>query len=680
MGKGAAGPLKRAIALFLVTLVLWASPLGPRQTTGMSDTPISGTPADSGAKPTLTLAFPTAFDGLRFGFNGAFINPAVPPDVQVAVGPNHVMEMVNTLAETWTKAGSPVTTLDLHGFFGVSTGDTITDPKLLYDAPSQRWFASIADITSGVVILAASATNDPTGPWRAFSLPASTSCPDNPFLGISADKVTIAANDFSTCPSAGTFAGAQYWIVNKADLLTGANPRYSRLGPDKTTLGVSPVQSLSPTTTQYMVSVSTAPSNTLKLLTLTGTPPGSVTLSTLALSIRPTTAPPKAVQEGTSFTLDTGDGQALGSLWFRGRLWLSLDDACTPAGDTQPRSCLRLILVDTGNGTVKQDFDYSRAAAYYFYPALGIDASGDLVVTFGTSSVAGYPALMVASQLLGDPANTLQSPTVLRAGSAPYSTGCTSGVCRYGDYFGAASDPADPSLVWVAGEYAGASGWVTRIAAVGLTASLTVSYEVRGGGSGYGVPVLYYSYKGIARTAILNATPTTYALDPGTPWNVTDPLGGSSATERWYSPVSGGLAASAQTLRLVYSRQYPVLVQVEPAGAGAVFPPTGWFNASGTLNLTASPGFGWVFVGWNGSGLGSYTGPNATASVTLGGPLVERAEFAPGPFYTQWPFLVGVLGALIALVLLGLYRRRGQERTPPYLPPGPPLPPPPPPG
>jgi hypothetical protein len=472
------------------------------------------------------LALPTAFDGLRYGSNGAFIDQASPPDVQVAVGPNHVMEMVNDLGGIWTRSGSPLATLGLRGFFGAPAGDLISDPKLLYDVPSQRWFASIADLTVGNVVLAVSATSDPTGAWRTYNLPASTPCPDNPFLGITDDKVTIAANDFSSCSSGASLTGTQYWIVNKADLLAGAGPRYTRLGPDATTVSVSPVHSLSATTTQYMVSVSAAPITTLKLQTLTGTPPGTVIISTLTLPIRDTTAPPTAAQGGTSLALDTGDGRALGSLWFKGRLWLSFDDGCTPTGDTQLRSCLRLILVDTANMTVMQDFDYGGAAAYYYYPALGIDASGDMVATFASSSASSYPGLMVASQLLGDPPNTLQSPSALRAGSAPYWIGCTAGVCRYGDYFSAASDPADPSLVWVAGEYSAASGWGTRIAAVGLTASLTVSYEVRGGGSGYGVPLLYYSYKGAKRTAILNATPTTYDLDPGTPWNVTDPLGG----------------------------------------------------------------------------------------------------------------------------------------------------------
>jgi hypothetical protein len=45
---------------------------------------------------------------------------------------------------------------------------------------------------------------------------------------------------------------------------------------------------------------------------------------------------------------------------------------------------------------------------------------------------------------------------------------------RYGDYFGAARDPANPSLVWVAGEagtdVSGGRGWATTVASVSITA------------------------------------------------------------------------------------------------------------------------------------------------------------------------------------------------------------------
>src|SRR4029077_1391140 len=46
---------------------------------------------------------------------------------------------------------------------------------------------------------------------------------------------------------------------------------------------------------------------------------------------------------------------------------------------------------------------------------------------------------------------------------------------RYGDYFGAARDPSDPTVVWVAGEtgtaIVGTRGWATVVASVSVTAA-----------------------------------------------------------------------------------------------------------------------------------------------------------------------------------------------------------------
>ena len=49
------------------------------------------------------------FEGLHFGTNGPYTNRLTPPDVQLAVGPNHVVEMVNVLGRISTKQGVAVT-------------------------------------------------------------------------------------------------------------------------------------------------------------------------------------------------------------------------------------------------------------------------------------------------------------------------------------------------------------------------------------------------------------------------------------------------------------------------------------------------------------------------------------------------------------------------------------------
>src|SRR2546425_9096782 len=122
------------------------------------------------AAPKPDAAVPVfSFERLHFGTNGPYTNHLTPPDVQVAVGPNHVVEMVNVLGRISTKQGVEVQTFPLDTFFGVPSTDFISDPKVHFDTASGRWFTSITDVTTGRVLLEVSKSDDPAGLWNAYS-------------------------------------------------------------------------------------------------------------------------------------------------------------------------------------------------------------------------------------------------------------------------------------------------------------------------------------------------------------------------------------------------------------------------------------------------------------------------------------------------------------------------------
>src|SRR3989475_4556546 len=259
------------------------------------------------AAPKPDAAVPVfSFEGLHFGTNGPYTNRLTPPDVQVAVGPSRVVEMVNVLGRVSTKQGVEVQTFRLDSFFGVPSTDFISDPKVHFDTASGRWFASIADVTTGSVLLEVSATDDPTGSWNSYRVSTITGCADQPLLGFNDLVVMVSANDFSSCTSANpSYLGVQYWVLNKTDLLSGAAARTISFGPDPTLFSVHPVQSLLSETTQFMVSTGSGPTSTLTLYAITGVPPGLVLVTPQNLGIRATTVPPSAPQLGSRSTLDT---------------------------------------------------------------------------------------------------------------------------------------------------------------------------------------------------------------------------------------------------------------------------------------------------------------------------------------------------------------------------------------
>jgi hypothetical protein len=420
------------------------------------------------------------------GFNGLDqiqSCPCVPPDVQVATGPNLVVEMVNTEGEVFTKQGVSNQTFSLSTFFRAGA-DAISDPKVLFDAPSGRWFTSIVDVTANTVTLGVSSTSDPTGLWVFYSISAGGNLPDQPIIGISDDKVAVAANDFR----GNTFVGSQFWILNKSQLLAGSTVNFFTSGANSGVFSVHPAQSLTSTTTQFMVSDivnhGSLTTTSLRFFSVTGVPgvsTVSVATNNLAVSTIGTLSGgglPGGVEPGTTSTVNTADFRIEDAVWYKNATWVAFDDACTPTGDTQLRSCIRLTKINTtASPQVSQDFDFGISHQYNFYPAVSEDKNGDLLLTYGFSNATVFPSLAITGQLATDPAGSLALPHLLKAGNDVDTS------TRYGDYFGAALDPADPSVVWVAGEYHNSSSgscqsfgscWSTFISSVSMT-GFTVS-------------------------------------------------------------------------------------------------------------------------------------------------------------------------------------------------------------
>src|ERR687885_2536271 len=177
----------------------------------------------------------------------------IPPDIQLAVSSKYVMETVNSEAAIYTKTGNLIKKFGLEFLFNLpsrelSGSHSITDPVLLFDSATnenqsnshnngnsnddnRRWFASISDITTHSIRIAASKTSDPTGIWKTYNFPFESlpnNCSDQPFIAVSADKLAISVNTWSNnCDwsnnnntiSSPKFRGVQFVIADKRDLL-----------------------------------------------------------------------------------------------------------------------------------------------------------------------------------------------------------------------------------------------------------------------------------------------------------------------------------------------------------------------------------------------------------------------------------------------------------------------------
>jgi YVTN family beta-propeller protein len=566
--------------------------------------------------------------GLGFGVSNFY----VPPDPQVAAGPDHIVEMVNLRVMIASRDGTLVQDETMQDFFRVPQSEFLSDPKLQFDGLSNRWFATIFDLSRASVLLAVSSSADPTQRWNVHAYASARGCPDQPILGVAAQVVMLSTNDFTSCQASGTYAGAEYWIINKTGLVQNSSNDFVQRGPDPSLVSVHPVQGYENASTAYMVSVGTGESvsKNVTVFRVTGVPPRPVDITPVPLVIRPFVQPPKASQRAASYRIDTGDARVQDAFVDRGSLWVAFGASCDAGLAGINRSCLRILEIGPVDGVVRQDFDIFDVYRDLFYPALRTDSSGDLLIVFGASSAAEYPSLMASSHLASDAPNTFRAPVYLRQGSGTITLGCPDGItCRYGDYFGAARDPMDPSLIWVVGEHAGFTDWSTWIAGIGTFPQvlMTVSYSILGGGTASGTPRIQYFTHGSPAVESIPSTPTTISMDRDSVWSLPGLLPGSTGTERWMTTSSTEGRANPAPMDLVYRHQYQVRVEAGTAG-GTVGQVSGWRDAGSVVNLTATATPGWRFVRWEGQGPGAYGGNANPFPWVVSGASTETARFA----------------------------------------------------
>ena len=609
-------------------------------------------------------------------------NGLSPPDVQIAVGPDHVVEAVNSALGIYTKLGASVTNTNLSSLFS-SGSDPVGDPRILYDAVSGRWFVSAGAFSRGQVLIAVSKTGDPAGNWSTYQVPAAptSSCLDQPILGVGTWNLIVSVNAYSSCTSPPyTFEGSQYWVLNKTDLVDSvSNPATWASIRNTVQFSVHPVRMESPSPIQYMVSTLWDPANPVSVIlqsfAVTGSPPGTVQVTVSDHQMAATAQlPPPAPQRGSFYNLDTGDFRIVDALWSRGLLWLSFNDQCRTTFSWT--ACARLIELDTGADAIVQDFWVSSSLRDYFYPALALDGYGNLAVVVGVSSSNDYPGLLVTGRLRDDPHGEFQPPVPVKAGSGAEESSCSSSSnrCRYGDYFGASPDPTDPTRVWLAGQFARgtSAGWGTYILPARIKAMLTVNYTVDSGAPSPNGPMLHYVRNGTAVAAQVGPTHATFLADPGTSWQIDSSFMSSSGDARYLVRAADeenlhGVANRSIVLSVAYQLEYPVSVDVTSGGsvAYASNSTTGIVESgkNGTffvfpgnvVTLTARPSsLLYVFAGWS----GDLTGSAASQSVTVGGSQSIVARFAP-----NWAFMaaMGTVGAMAGATLAVVLRRRRRK-------------------
>ena len=129
----------------------------------------------------------------------------------------------------------------------------------------------------------------------------------------------------------------------------------------------------------------------------------------------------------------------------------------------------------------------------------------------------------------------------------------------------------------------------------------------------------------------------TFQWTPGSSHTIatTSPQPGGTGTRHVWSAWSDGGAIShtvAPTSAATYTASFATehFLTMTAGPNGTVQPASGWFAAGAVVPIEATADAGYAFDGWAGTGVGSYTGPDNPAGVTMSGPIEQVAGFSNG--------------------------------------------------
>ncbi len=417
---------------------------------------------------------------------------SAPPDTMGAVGPNHFVTMLRGSVAIFDKTGTRLSHVTLNSFFTTGSyprGDCYS-PRVIYDRRSGRWFAIALETNGGAnnhIILAVSATNDPTGTWRKYAIligEANTTT-DEAMLGTDDNGVYFGA---SMIPSGGAPFG-KIGATKKSTLLA-ASPSLSTVyyWRNITDMMATPVpihnqDAVASNGFAYFLASSTTVYANIEYRTLqwalSGVPTLSLTAEILTAGYN---APLDAPAQGSTTDIDVGDDRIQMAVQRADGIWGTRNVGVTSSGGagTADRTAVEWFRIDASlPGALvlsQQGRVYDPAASdpmFYYYGSVAVSGQGHAALGFSGSNTATYVGGYTCGRLSSDAAGTTQAVMSVKDGLASYDQ-LIGGRNRWGNYSATTLDPNDDMSMWTIQEYADSTvanpanvwgTWVARLLA-----------------------------------------------------------------------------------------------------------------------------------------------------------------------------------------------------------------------
>jgi hypothetical protein len=435
----------------------------------LANPPLASSPAP------LAPALDSSFAGL--GNPPHSQGDVIPPDTMGAVGPDHLVSLLNSDFGVFDKTtGAVLQQISLQSFWGslgTATGQPANfpfDPKILYDQHSGSFVAVTLGGESAPgswVMIAVSATSDPTGAWNKWAIDAdldnnvqTSNSADFPGLGVDAFNVYITANMFN---GAGNGQYSKVWVIPKAQLLAGSNPItwFEFPGPPGSDFTLQPAHTFGTPGAEYFLFEGSP--NRLAVAWMDNTSGTPVWHSPLQVPVTPYTSTSflaGAPQSGNDNTIDTSDTRLLNVVYRNGSLWT----VHTVSGPATTKTEVAWYQIDPSAGTVLSQGRIRDPNRWYYYPSIGINHDNVGAIGFSGSSTTEYAGGYYT--LVRPSSGTAEPVALLKAGEAPYWKTFGGPENRWGDFSATLVDPTDDTSFWTLQEYAhipvsGISQWGT---------------------------------------------------------------------------------------------------------------------------------------------------------------------------------------------------------------------------
>jgi hypothetical protein len=422
-------------------------------------------------------AAPAAAPSSASHFAGISATGWIPPDCTMAAGPKHVVLSVNSSIAIYNKTGGAAQlqrTLTAW-FANVIQGATIFDPKLLFDQQAARWVLLAAAVSSNpnrsAYLLSVSATDNPLGPWRNYSLDATVdgatatnNWADYPSLGVDSHALYITSNQFVFN---GNFAYAKVRVVPKSGPYSGGVATFfdfvNLTNADGTqAFTVQPCHTYGAPQVEYLVNSAFPNGNYLTVWQIAQSG-SSFVMNSTQVTTAPYSLPPNADQKGNNDPLNSGDVRIQHAVFRGDSIWCALTTARSwAAGSSQ--AAIHWFQIRAAASTLVQEGVYGAANIHYFYPACCPDNNGNMIMVFSRCSGSEFGSIYFTGRRATDALGTLQSSSLLKAGMTNYVAKDDSGRNRWGDYAGVAADPSNARGIWFYSLFAAAANaWGTWV-------------------------------------------------------------------------------------------------------------------------------------------------------------------------------------------------------------------------